>query len=37
MNKILFEMPRTVEMDEIFMKMKKREKRKVCANSKAHV
>jgi len=37
MNKIQLEMFRTVEMEEIFMIMKKKEKQKVCVNSKAHV
>jgi hypothetical protein len=35
MNKIQFEMFKTVEMEEISMKMKKKEKQKVCENLKA--
>jgi hypothetical protein len=37
MNKIQIGMPKTVEMGEISMKMKKKEKRKICVNSKAPV
>lgn len=37
MNKIQFEMSKIVEMEEIFMKMRKKEKLRVCVNLKAHV
>ena len=36
MNKIQLEMSRIVEMEETFMRMRKKEKQKVCENLKVH-